>query len=184
MEGKLVMVPAVCPRCKFNWIPCNERPGEYPGALSRVDNKTEICSACGEDEALMQHYEGKLIPKEEWGVTPKYSLQNIDGGGKPSVDFVEEDDDVLCRFIDKENNRRITVITAPRESLKEDGPVVTQFSNEDVIVMFSDEFITSKVESAIEKNSEEFGEMAVGIGLAFVMRSALEAAMRKFDESF
>jgi hypothetical protein len=24
----------------------------YPGAISRKDNKTEICSQCGEDEAM------------------------------------------------------------------------------------------------------------------------------------
>ena len=40
-----------CPRCG-GFIPNNQNPGLYPGALSRVDNKTEICSACGEEEAL------------------------------------------------------------------------------------------------------------------------------------
>jgi transcription elongation factor Elf1 len=33
-----------CPRCKKNYT-------EYP-ALSRVDNKTQICSACGQAEAI------------------------------------------------------------------------------------------------------------------------------------
>lgn len=41
----------ICPRCG-GFIPNNERPGEYPGALSRVDNETEICSACGVAEAM------------------------------------------------------------------------------------------------------------------------------------
>lgn len=41
----------VCPRCK-GFIPNNERPGAYPGALSRADNKTEVCSACGLEEAV------------------------------------------------------------------------------------------------------------------------------------
>lgn len=40
-----------CPRCD-GLIPNNVTPGLYPGALSRRDNKTEICSACGQDEAL------------------------------------------------------------------------------------------------------------------------------------
>ncbi len=40
-----------CPRC-LGMIPNNLRPGEYPGALSRFDNATEICSRCGEDEAM------------------------------------------------------------------------------------------------------------------------------------
>jgi len=33
-----------CPRCKFN-------VSDYP-AISRVDNKTEICSSCGTEEAM------------------------------------------------------------------------------------------------------------------------------------
>lgn len=42
----------ICPICK-GFIPNNSQPGLYPGALSRVDNKTEICSDCGMQEALM-----------------------------------------------------------------------------------------------------------------------------------
>lgn len=45
-----------CPRCKINYIPNNETPGAYPGALSRVDNKTEICSDCGVEEALDDYF--------------------------------------------------------------------------------------------------------------------------------
>ena len=41
----------VCPKCE-GYIPNNATPGAYPGALSRVDNKTEICSECGILEAL------------------------------------------------------------------------------------------------------------------------------------
>jgi hypothetical protein len=40
-----------CPKCS-GYIPSNENPGAYPGAISRADNKTEICSACGVAEAL------------------------------------------------------------------------------------------------------------------------------------
>ena len=47
-----MIVPKICPRCQDNWIPTNEHPGQYPGALSRADNKTEICSDCGVAEAL------------------------------------------------------------------------------------------------------------------------------------
>lgn len=46
----------ICPRCEINYIPCNEFAGEYPGAISRADNKTEICSDCGTFEALYDHY--------------------------------------------------------------------------------------------------------------------------------
>ena len=47
-----------CPRCG------DPLPQRYPGALSRADNKTEICSPCGTDEAF-----GGLTPVSEWPVT-------------------------------------------------------------------------------------------------------------------
>lgn len=40
-----------CPRCG-GWIPNDAQRGKYPGAISRRDNKTEICSDCGVQEAL------------------------------------------------------------------------------------------------------------------------------------
>jgi hypothetical protein len=42
----------ICPSCD-EFIPNNETPGAYMGAISRKDNKTEICSACGTREALL-----------------------------------------------------------------------------------------------------------------------------------
>ena len=44
-------MPPICPRCQ-GYIPNNKRPGSHPGAISRVDNKTEICSTCGVLEAV------------------------------------------------------------------------------------------------------------------------------------
>lgn len=41
----------VCPSCD-GLIPNNDMPGAFPGALSRKDNATEICSSCGEWEAF------------------------------------------------------------------------------------------------------------------------------------
>lgn len=41
----------VCPKCS-GYIPNNETPGAYAGAISRRDNKTEICSGCGMAEGL------------------------------------------------------------------------------------------------------------------------------------
>jgi ribosomal protein S27AE len=41
-----------CPRCG-GLIPNNENPGAFPGAISRLDNKTEICSDCGTTEAIL-----------------------------------------------------------------------------------------------------------------------------------
>lgn len=52
-EDSLEELPSapICPSCG-GFIPNNETPGAYSGALSRKDNKTEICSACGTREAL------------------------------------------------------------------------------------------------------------------------------------
>jgi hypothetical protein len=40
-----------CPRCGGG-VPNDATPGAYPGALSRVDNATYICSTCGSDEGM------------------------------------------------------------------------------------------------------------------------------------
>lgn len=63
-----------CPRCGGG-IPNNEHEGEYIGAISRWDNKTEICSDCGLREAMIQFEGAHLItpvhqplpPEEEMG---------------------------------------------------------------------------------------------------------------------
>ena len=70
-------VPNICPRCQTDWIPNNAQPGKYPGAISRADNKTEICSACGEDEALKDYFDGGCEPVDEWAVERKYTINVI-----------------------------------------------------------------------------------------------------------
>lgn len=56
----------VCPRCGGP-VPRAGHEGEYPGALSRVDNETEICSACGLDEGLTQYMSGgKPLSRDDW----------------------------------------------------------------------------------------------------------------------
>ena len=50
-----------CPRCG-GAIPNNEHPGAYPGALSRWDNATEVCSACGDAEAMLQFSGESIAP--------------------------------------------------------------------------------------------------------------------------
>lgn len=52
----------VCPRC-LGYIPSNAFAGEYPGAISRVDNKTEICSDCGQEEAILA-----LVAIDQWPI--------------------------------------------------------------------------------------------------------------------
>jgi hypothetical protein len=56
----------VCPRC-LHAIPNDEHPGAYPGALSRSDNRTVICSLCGSLEALMA-MTGQDLSQETWPV--------------------------------------------------------------------------------------------------------------------
>jgi hypothetical protein len=52
MKQKYVEVPfPKCPRCD-GFIPNDKDAGKYAGALSRLDNRTEVCSKCGEIEAL------------------------------------------------------------------------------------------------------------------------------------
>lgn len=62
----------ICPMCK-GFIPNNETPGAYPGAISRRDGKTEICSKCGTLEALADWHTNDNLPDytvadrfEEW----------------------------------------------------------------------------------------------------------------------
>lgn len=47
-----------CPRCGGG-IPNSQHPGLYPGALSRWDNITEVCSDCGTQEAMAQFFAAK-----------------------------------------------------------------------------------------------------------------------------
>lgn len=49
-----------CPRCGGG-IPNNIDRGKYCGALSRLDNKTEICSSCGQEEAMEDYFLGKVV---------------------------------------------------------------------------------------------------------------------------
>jgi hypothetical protein len=44
------------------WIPNNDEPGAYPGALSRFFENTEICSDCGQAEAIYQYLMTKYQP--------------------------------------------------------------------------------------------------------------------------
>jgi hypothetical protein len=68
MKFTVDKVPVICPRCNDNFIPNNETPGAYIGALSRADNKTEICSQCGEEEAMEDYISGHCQPVCIWPV--------------------------------------------------------------------------------------------------------------------
>lgn len=57
----------ICPRCGGP-VPREGMQGKYPGALSRLDNETEICSACGTDEAMQDYFKGGITPMDVWPV--------------------------------------------------------------------------------------------------------------------
>ena len=60
------MTTPLCPRCGGH-IPNNDQPGAHPGALSRVDDSTEVCSACGVEEAVEQMTnDGRRPTRENW----------------------------------------------------------------------------------------------------------------------
>lgn len=60
-----------CPRCGGG-IPNDERRGEYMGALSRLDNETEICSQCGQDEGMFNFAKpGEPLPPLDRPVFPR-----------------------------------------------------------------------------------------------------------------
>lgn len=53
-----------CPRC-LGHMPNNLTPGAHPGALSRTDNATQICTECGTQEALEERF-GNLTAQIWW----------------------------------------------------------------------------------------------------------------------
>lgn len=89
----------ICPRCT-GLIPCAERWGEYPGALSRHtrngEEPLEVCSDCGTEEALEQHFSGRLTPVNEYPISTENAMHRVfkriivierhnDGSGEPGI---------------------------------------------------------------------------------------------------
>lgn len=75
------MNPPICPICD-GFIPNNATPGLYPGALSRRDNQTEICSECGQNEAYGQYFNQggwEQIPSGAT-ITPDSVIVHTEGG--------------------------------------------------------------------------------------------------------
>lgn len=56
----------LCPRCGVR-----ELPDGYPGALSRADNATELCSPCGNEEAFEDMY-GRATPTNLWPIKQEH----------------------------------------------------------------------------------------------------------------
>jgi hypothetical protein len=57
-----------CPRC-LGGIPNDLERGAYPGALSRTDNETEICSECGMLEGLEDWHGEGCKPQASWRIS-------------------------------------------------------------------------------------------------------------------
>ena len=60
----------VCPRCKESWT-------GHP-ALSRVDNKTDICSPCGTQEGLDDYFGVPLQSINQLSITPVRGIHRVD----------------------------------------------------------------------------------------------------------
>lgn len=54
----------LCPRCNRNAL----RGGVWD-AVSRTDNTTPICSSCGTQEGLEDHFEHFVTPQSDWPLT-------------------------------------------------------------------------------------------------------------------
>lgn len=100
-----------------------------------------------------------------------------------NLNMYEDSEDVLARFKHEEKGYEVIVITAPREVLKEDGPVLNQTSSKDIQVIFSLEYIEEKLDAAQRNNEADFGEGAFAIGFALILSQALAAAERAFGET-
>ena len=93
----------VCPRCE-GLIPSNERHKQYMGAISRLTRSKgrsiEICSDCGNEEAMQEHFEGFATPIKDWPImTDKAILRRSEAFGilmewQQKIDrAMEEDED-------------------------------------------------------------------------------------------
>lgn len=63
-----------CPRCMRRLV------GRYP-AVSRTDDRTRICSPCGNDEALHDlvgsPYGARAFPLIDWPIDPRLDLSSL-----------------------------------------------------------------------------------------------------------
>jgi len=87
----------VCPRCE-GLIPSNEKHGQYMGAVSRLtrdaDKRSiEVCSDCGSEEALQEHFEGFASPIADWPIMTKEAIKRRSEAFLIMMEVNEEGDD-------------------------------------------------------------------------------------------
>lgn len=87
-----------CPRC-------GNDIGEFPGALSRVDNKTEICSDCGSREAIGRLFGDDLTGYGSWVNPPNKFLDDVEDLLKAETLAVKTCDHLEWRWLDCEECR-------------------------------------------------------------------------------
>ena len=98
-----------------------------------------------------------------------------------TIEFVNEgSDDVLVRVINKQTGQMVTLITAERSVLGEDGPIATQIAEDQIIIVFSEEYVRNKIDESIIRNVDDFGDMAVTIGISHLLNEAMTIAVEKF----
>lgn len=123
-----------CPRCGGQ-IPNSRTPGAYPGAMSRADNATEVCSACGYDEA-MRAFSGKGVqPVDEWPVTRAHTI---------AIGTTEDEDrNVFARLSHPGNPGQVIILTAPASAIIDTarGYDVVPSPMEDIVVVFPEDAI-------------------------------------------
>ena len=65
----------MCPRCE-HLIPSDRVTGMKSGMLSRWDDLTEICFACGRHEAILQR-NGRAAIRAEWPIDVPQGLYEM-----------------------------------------------------------------------------------------------------------
>jgi len=63
-------VDHICPRCGGD-VPDTMSKGVYPGALSRTDDHTEICSVCGSLEAMENFTGMDALSQSKWAINQR-----------------------------------------------------------------------------------------------------------------
>lgn len=62
-----------CPRCGVEM-----NPRDYP-AISRTDDRTDVCSRCGIDEAIEAMMRGAPTPQAQWPIVPVIDTTLVNG---------------------------------------------------------------------------------------------------------
>lgn len=97
-------------------------------------------------------------------------------------EFIQEDPDVLMRLQNPEGDEQITFLTTDGNAMAEDELYRVDNMGDQWFVIINTPLIEDKINSSIEKNSEEYGvTLARYLPLAFVIKSALNDISEKME---